>query len=105
MFAGSFSAVWTEGRSLAVQRCGLERCTLIEYVCTRDEYGCLAGHEDVAVIKERTPQPGHAMNLRAARSQGNIAPSQRTPAGVKSADLTRQRCALLAGISLDIVVA
>jgi len=83
MFAGSFSAVWTEGRSLAVQRCGLERCTLIEYVCTRDEYGCLAGHEDVAVIKERTPQPGHAINLRAMPCGGNSEPSRRALAGAK----------------------
>ena len=29
------------------------------------------GHENVAVIKERTPQPGHAVNLRAMPRRGN----------------------------------
>ena len=28
------------------------------------------GHENVAVIKEPTPQPGHAVNLHAVRCEG-----------------------------------
>jgi hypothetical protein len=42
------------------------------------------GHENVAVIKERTPQPGHAINLRAMPRGGNSEPSRRALAGAKS---------------------
>src|SRR5208337_4547796 len=42
------------------------------------------GHEDVAVTRERTPEPGHAMNLRAVRRGGNKEPSWPARPGAKS---------------------
>ncbi len=51
---------------------------------------------DVAVIKERTPQPGHAINLPAVRCRGNNGPSRRALAGVKSRGPTNQVRATLA---------
>lgn len=41
-------------------------------------------HEGVAVIKERAPQPGYAINLRAMPCGGNKEPSRRARAGAKS---------------------
>jgi len=35
------------------------------------------GREDVEVVQERAPQPGHAFNLRAARDGGNKEPGGR----------------------------
>ena len=42
------------------------------------------GDEDVAVIQELTPRPGHAINLRAMPCGGNTEPNRRALAGVKS---------------------
>jgi hypothetical protein len=42
------------------------------------------GHENVAVIKEPTPQPGPTINLRAMPCGGKIEPNQRALAGAKS---------------------
>jgi len=41
------------------------------------------GHEDAAVIKERAPQPGHAVNLHAMPCGGNSEPSLRVLTGGK----------------------
>jgi hypothetical protein len=41
-------------------------------------------HEDVAVTKERAPQPGRAINLRAMPCEGNSEPSQRAIEGAKN---------------------
>ncbi len=59
------------------------------------------GHEDVAVIKERTPQPGHAINLPAVRCRGNKEASRRALAGAKSRGPTRQVRATLALPGID----
>jgi len=48
------------------------------------------GHENVAVIKEPTPQPGHAINLRGTPRGGNSEPSLRALAGEKSCAPTNQ---------------
>jgi len=42
------------------------------------------GHENVAVIKEPTPQSSHAVHLRAMPCGGNAGPSRRARAGAKS---------------------
>ncbi len=47
-------------------------------------------------MKERTPQPGHAINLRAVRCRGNKEPSRRALAGAKNRGPTRQVRATLA---------
>ena len=41
------------------------------------------GHEDVAVIKERAPRPGHAINLHAMPCGGNSEPNRRALVGGK----------------------
>ena len=51
------------------------------------------GHEDVAAIKERTPQPGHAINLHALPCGGNNEPNRRALRAGKAADLTPWRFA------------
>jgi hypothetical protein len=72
--------------TLAFQRCGSSTATrfgrrgnaraagkasgpVIEPRATGSQQ--IHGHEDVAVIKERTPQPGHAINLLAVPCWGN----------------------------------
>jgi hypothetical protein len=58
------------------------------------------GHEDVAVIKERAPQPGRAIHLRAVLCGGNCEPDGERWRARKAADLTLRRSAPLAGILL-----
>jgi hypothetical protein len=65
-------AFMTRGESLL--RCGRGNC--------KTSYG----HENVAVVKEWTPQRGHAINLRATRCGGNSEPNGPAMAG-KAADL------------------
>jgi hypothetical protein len=45
------------------------------------------GHENVAVIKERTPRPGHTVNLRGMPRGGNSEASRRARARAKSRGL------------------
>jgi len=42
------------------------------------------GHKDVAVIREGTPRPGHAVNLHAMPCRDDSQPSRRALAGAKS---------------------
>jgi hypothetical protein len=47
-------------------------------------------HEDVAVIMEGTPQPGHTINLRAMPCARNSEPNRRALLGAKSRGPAKQ---------------
>jgi hypothetical protein len=51
--------------------------------CRRDDRRVSRGHENVALIKEQTAQPGHMINLRAMPCGGNSEPTREEVAGVK----------------------
>jgi len=50
------------------------------------------GHENVATIRERAPQPGHAINLRAMPRGGNSEQNRRALAGAKRRGDMRYAC-------------
>ena len=51
--------------------------------CRQDDRKVSHAHQDVAIIKKPTPQPGHAINLRAKQCGGNSEPNGRALAGAK----------------------
>jgi hypothetical protein len=55
-------------------------------------------HENVAGIRIRAPQPGHATNLRAMPCRGNGEPNRRVRAGTKSRGPSEQVRAALASL-------
>jgi hypothetical protein len=64
------------------------------------------GHENVAVTKEPTLLPGHAVNLHAMPCGGNSEPKRRAPAGAKSrgpytAEVRATCCPLLTSGACD----
>jgi hypothetical protein len=52
--------------------------------CCQDNRKVNNGEEDVAIIKEPTPQPGHAMKPRETPCEGNSEPNRRALASAKS---------------------
>ena len=56
------------------------------------------GHENVAVIKEGTPQPGHAFHLRAGRRRSNKESSPGALAGAKTRGPSTPVRATLTGV-------